>query len=119
MGIKFTFDSILNCLDGVYNNYKKTIFIMTANDIEKIDTALKNRPSRFKFLMEFDNPSTEIRYNLINDWAYETSGFNLDQIFKMKQLKESGLNLEQSLSKMNIEKQIVEEVKKDLNAPYI
>jgi len=119
MGIKFTFDSILNCLDGVYNNYKKTVFIMTANDIEKVDPALKNRPSRFKYLMKFDNPNTELRYNLISDWAYETNGLNLDQIFRIKEYKEKGMSLEESLSKIKIEKIKVEEQKNNLNGPFI
>ncbi len=46
--IKFTFDVILNGLDGIYNTYENVIFIMTTNDINKIDDSLKNRPSRFK-----------------------------------------------------------------------
>jgi hypothetical protein len=119
VGIKFTFDSILNCLDGVYNNYKKTVFIMTVNDIEKVDVALKNRPSRFKHLMNFDNPDFELRFKIIPYWAEETSGLNLDQIFRMKEFKEKGLSLSSSLLKIKIEKQIEDMEKKDLNMPYI
>jgi len=59
--IKFTFDIILNGLDGVYNTYENVVFIMTVNDISKVDDALKNRPSRFKFTREFNNPDIEIR----------------------------------------------------------
>ena len=122
MGIKFTFDSILNCLDGVYNNYKKTIFIMTANDINKIDVALKNRPSRFKYLMEFSNPNTEARYEMIGDWAYDSNKLNLDQLFRIKEYKEKGFSLEDSLAKIKIEQtesENEEAIKKTTGAPYI
>lgn len=102
MNIKFTFDTILNGLDGVYNSYEKAIFIMTANDISKIDNALKNRPSRFKYVKELSNPSGEIRKQLLpEEWIEKTEGFNLDQVFMIKQFCEAGYNLEDSLEKMN------------------
>jgi len=47
---KFTFDTLLNVIDGVFCTPKNLIFIMTANDIAKIDMALKSRPSRFKHI---------------------------------------------------------------------
>lgn len=84
--IKFTFDTILNCFDGVYNNYKSVIFLMTVNDIEKVDDSIKNRPSRFKYLVEFINPNFEIRLKILGDktLAESTEGYNLDQVFFTK-----------------------------------
>lgn len=95
--IRFTFDIILNGLDGVYNTYENVVFIMTVNDIEKVDEALRNRPSRFKFTRCFDNPSKDIRKKLLpSDWT-AVEGLNLDQIFRLKEYHEKGLNLDESL----------------------
>jgi hypothetical protein len=109
-GIKFTFDIILNALDGVYNTYENVFFIMTANDIDKIDDALKNRPSRFKFLRKFDNPSFELRQKLIPGWEAQLEGLNLDQIMRIKEFKSTGNNLNDCLSK--IEKEVNKEALK-------
>jgi AAA+ superfamily predicted ATPase len=104
--IKFTFDVILNCLDGVYNTYEGVTFIMTANDIDKIDTALKNRPSRFKYVRKFDNPDDQTRTKLIGDWSGKTNGLNIDQIMRLKECQENGLDLETSILKLELEKKI-------------
>jgi len=109
---KFTFDIILNGLDGVYNTYENVVFIMTVNDINKVDYALRNRPSRFKFTRCFDNPSYNIRLKLLPEsWAKQTNNFNLDQIFRLKEYEKNGLSLidsikmlEKDLSKEEIEK---------------
>jgi len=84
--IKFTFDIILNGLDGVYNTHENVIFIMTVNEIEKVDDALKERPSRFKFVKHFDNPSLEVRKKILPENLLKISeGKSLDQIYKIKQ----------------------------------
>ena len=99
--IKFTFDIILNGLDGVYNTYDKVVFIMTVNDIEKVDDALRNRPSRFKFVKKFDNPSFETRCNILSeDWAQLSAGMNLDQIYRLKEYKDQGLSFKSSMEKL-------------------
>jgi SpoVK/Ycf46/Vps4 family AAA+-type ATPase len=81
--IKFTFDTILNCFDGVYNNYKHVVFFMTVNDIDKVDEAIKNRPSRFRYVAEFKNPDFNTRLKILENktLAEETDGLNLDQVF--------------------------------------
>lgn len=87
--IKFTFDTILNCFDGVYNNYKQVVFFMTVNDIEKVDESIKNRPSRFRYVVEFVNPDFETRLKILEDedLAKKTNGLNLDQVFFTKYKK--------------------------------
>jgi hypothetical protein len=81
--IKFTFDIILNGLDGAYTTHEGVVFIMTVNDIDKVDEALKNRPSRFKFVREFGNPGLETRMRLLpHGLAEETEGMSLDHVFK-------------------------------------
>jgi len=84
--VRFTFDSIINALDGAYNDYKGVVFVMTANDIDKIDTSLKTRPSRFKFVRKFTNPSPETRMRILNDevWVNQTEGLSLDQVFSWR-----------------------------------
>ena len=86
--VKFTFDSLLNGFDGVYNNYKSVVFIMTANDIEKIDEAIKHRSSRFKFVREIKPPSYAKRLELIGDeeLARLSDGLSMDKIYFIKDL---------------------------------
>lgn len=100
--VKFTFDVILNGLDGVYNSYEQVVFIMTANDIEKIDDALKDRPSRFKFVRHIKNPNETIRRQLLpSEWVDCTDGLNLDQIFRLKEYCDAGYNFESAMKKMD------------------
>jgi hypothetical protein len=81
--IKFTFDIILNGLDGAYTTHDGVVFIMTVNDIDKVDDALKSRPSRFKFVREFGNPDLGTRMRLLPaDIVEQTEGMSLDQVFK-------------------------------------
>jgi hypothetical protein len=112
--IKFTYDIILNGLDGVYNTYDNVVFIMTVNDIDKVDSALKNRPSRFKFVRCFENPNIVIRSNLLpSDWVAHTEGYNLDQIFRLKESCEKGLTMHEALAMLD-EKTSEEAAKKKL-----
>jgi hypothetical protein len=87
-GIKFTFDSILNVLDGVYNDYKKCIFAMTCNNIENIDDSIKRRPSRMKFVREITAPSFKKRLEILNNFELSefTDGMTLDKVFFAKSL---------------------------------
>lgn len=81
--VKFTFDAIINALDGVHNDYRGNVFIMTANNINRIDDSIKNRPSRFKFVREFGPPSRETRMKILCDTRLvdETEGMSLDKVF--------------------------------------
>lgn len=84
--IRFTFDSILNNLDGVHNDYRECVFMMTANDISKVDVALKTRPSRFKFVREFLNPDISVRERILgndSEILKMTEGMNLDAVFSL------------------------------------
>lgn len=99
--IKFTFDIVLNAFDGIYNTYENVIFIMTVNDIEKVDDSLKNRPSRFKYVIEFPNPNLEFIRQIIKDPEYaKLSGMNLDQILTIKQYLQMGFSIDDSLKKI-------------------
>lgn len=84
--VRFTFDSVINSLDGVYNDYKGVVFVLTANDLDKIDDSLKKRPSRFKFVREFLPPDEETRYRILGDAekTAQTSGMSLDEVFMNK-----------------------------------
>lgn len=109
--VKFTFDVILNGLDGVYNSYDKVVFIMTVNDIDKVDEALKNRPSRFKFTRYFANPDHLTRCKLIpEDWSTKINNLqlNLDQVFRMKEYYDSGLDFDAALKKLTLNLDIEE-----------
>jgi hypothetical protein len=98
----FTFDTILNCLDGVFNTYDRVIFIMTDNDMSKIDDALKTRPSRFKYVCEFTNPDAAERMLMLGDqyWVDETEGMNLDQVLRMKEALLAETPLEEAKTRL-------------------
>lgn len=85
--VRFTFDSVINALDGVHNDYRGVVFVMTANDIDKIDDALKRRPSRFKFVRLFEKPNRELRSKILHDnqEAVERSKeCTLDEVFSLR-----------------------------------
>jgi len=103
-GIKFTFDIILNGLDGVYNTYEKVVFIMTVNDINKVDTALRNRPSRFKYVKGINNPGLREREKLLPaDWAGMSENLNLDQVFRLKEYHALGDDYQAAMSKLSLD----------------
>ena len=81
--VKFTFDSIINALDGVHNDYRHVVFIMTVNDINKIDDSIKNRPSRFRFVKNFGPPNADVRLRILKDKnkVTMTEGLSLDKVF--------------------------------------
>ena len=90
--VNFTFDVILSVLDGVYNEYNQVLFVMTCNDIDKIDDSLKNRPSRFKYVREITGPSFAKRLEILNgniEMAELTEGLTTDKIFLAKDLLEN------------------------------
>jgi hypothetical protein len=84
--VRFTFDAIINALDGIHNDYKQVVFIMTANNISHIDSAIKDRRSRFQFVKRFGPPSDKIRLKILGDPSLvkETKGLSLDQVFARK-----------------------------------
>ena len=84
--VKFTFDSIINALDGVHNDYRGVVFAMTANNIDRIDSSLKCRPSRFKFVREFGNPNRTLRAKILGstELADSTEGMSLDEVFNKR-----------------------------------
>jgi len=81
--VKFTFDAVINSLDGIHNDYKQVVFALTVNDLTKVDSSLKTRPSRFKFVREFGPPGYEMRKKILGSevLALETEGLSLDQVF--------------------------------------
>jgi ATP-dependent 26S proteasome regulatory subunit len=84
--VRFTFDSVINALDGVHNDYRGVVFVMTANDIDKIDDSIKNRPSRFKFVKEVCPPDFDLRMKVLGSesLAREMEGASLDSVFARK-----------------------------------
>jgi len=84
--VRFTFDAIINALDGIHNDYKQVIFIMTANNISKIDSSIKDRRSRFQFIKRFGPPSDKTRMKILKDQTLvkQTKGLSLDQVFAKK-----------------------------------
>jgi hypothetical protein len=86
--IKFTFDILLNVLDGVYNDYSQCIFIMTCNNISNIDDSIKRRPSRMRYVREILPPSDRKRMEILGDknLVEMTKGMTMDKVFFAKSL---------------------------------
>jgi len=84
--IKFSFDAILNLLDGIYQGKRRVAFFMTCNNIEKIDDAIKNRRSRMKHKIHVINPSQEEIDDVIknNRISKHLSGYSLDNVYDIK-----------------------------------
>lgn len=91
---KFSIDAILNVIDGAYSNNKGLIFIMTANNIGKIDPAFKYRPSRFKHVLRIGDPNLEVRTRIFaespNGAIKDTSGLSLDQVLTLRERLKAG-----------------------------
>ena len=83
---KFTFDIILNVLDGIFSENRGIVICMTVNDIKKVDVALKNRPSRFKFIRHIGDPPYEVRKRILGNalLAKENKGRSLDELLMFK-----------------------------------
>jgi hypothetical protein len=96
----FSFDGILNVLDGSYASPKKAIYILTANNIDLVDGALKDRPSRFKHIVCVDYPNLEIRTKIfssshlsktmIKKLVKDTEGRSLDQVLHVADAAKKG-----------------------------
>lgn len=56
---------ILNCLDGAAT-FDGVVSIVTANNPEVLDKAIRMRPGRFDVPVRFDNPDTDQRHRYVN-----------------------------------------------------
>lgn len=68
-GCHLTYDGILNVIDGILIDNDKTMLIITANDMSKIDNALKSRPSRIDSIVHIENPSTKSRRRILKKYC--------------------------------------------------
>jgi hypothetical protein len=89
---KFTLDTLLNVFDGLFCSPRGTIIFMTANNINKVDPALKSRPSRFKHVVEVQNPNSNIRNMVFSSLngnreqaVSQTEGLSLDILLHIKE----------------------------------
>lgn len=58
-------DSFLTLFDGIYASNK--LFIITANDLNKLSEFLINRPGRFRYHIRFDYPNVEETKEFLSD----------------------------------------------------
>lgn len=68
-------DVFLSFMDGVLTNEHKVLFLLTAN--EEVNQYFINRPSRIKFLVEYDELPEEL-FNLITDDKLNNKAFKDD-----------------------------------------
>jgi hypothetical protein len=84
---------------------------MTCNDIEKIDTSLKERPSRLKHVKEFGNPNYETRLKVLktDSLAENSEGLTLDKVFYVKSLLDANYKTEDILDRIkNVKEKVLE-----------
>ncbi len=95
---KYTFDSFLNVMDGTYSSLENMIVLMTANNVDKIDIALKNRPSRLKYVRYIGYPDKKVCDEILVEkrWSKAFCGRNLDILLFVKELKQQGKTLKQA-----------------------
>ena len=59
-------NTILKLMDGVYKNSNRKLFILTTNKLY-INNNLLNRPSRLRYLLEFDSLEPQVIEAYIKD----------------------------------------------------
>jgi len=94
--IKFSFDAILNMLDGVYSGKNQIVYAMTANDISKIDDAILNRRGRVKHKICINNPTYPEILSILKDPHLSdlVYGKSLDNVYSvLNYSKEHGIEL--------------------------
>lgn len=81
----FSFDAILNLIDGVYNSNNNIIYAFSCNDIGKIDEALIKRRGRVKHILEVQNPDFQKRKAILGSekLAFESDGMSLDGVYHL------------------------------------
>lgn len=97
-----TFDTLLNIMDGLFSTPDRLVFFATANDVDKIDPALKHRPSRIKHVRHVGCPGDEVRRRIMGSAAERLRGASLDRILFVRGLLDSGKSLEEALSEADL-----------------
>lgn len=88
---KFTLDGLLNVLDGLYSTPDRVVFVMTANHLDRVDDAMKSRPSRFQFVREIAPPTAAERGRLfagldgVDEYVRRTAGMSLDAVLRERE----------------------------------
>lgn len=72
---------LLNLLDGLYS-LENCFIIATTNHLDKLDTALTNRPSRFDRLYNIDLPNESTREKFINKYFPNLTKEELEKAVK-------------------------------------
>ena len=81
-----SFDVVLGVLDGMFTPNGPIVWVMTANDLGTIDAALKERPGRFRHVVEFAAPGSEVAVRLCADYGisrYDIRGTSLDEMIQV------------------------------------
>lgn len=79
--------TFLNIVDGNFSTPRGLIFVITTNHLNRLDPAIRNRPSRFKYKLHFDNPDDQTRHEIFNgdtELVSKTEGLSLDQCLMIR-----------------------------------
>ena len=97
----YTFDVVLNVLDGTYATLEGLVIMMTVNDLDNVDSALKHRPGRLRHVIEIPNPSHPVYRRVFDEENPMPPGVvegerSLDELLA---LREEGAFLRNSVKK--------------------
>jgi len=84
---KFTFDAILNVLDGTYATMEGLVVLMTINNLKDVDPALQNRPGRFRHVFEVGNPEQHVVQRVFEGYGpipATAVGCSLDELLALR-----------------------------------
>ncbi len=81
---QFTFDAVLNVLDGTYASMDGAVVLMTVNDLGRVDKALKKRPGRLRHVIEIGVPNAATRARVFE--GYRTNGLDIPEDASLDQL---------------------------------
>jgi len=98
---QYTFDVFLNVLDGVYASMKNIVVLMTVNTIDKVDPALRYRPSRFKYVKELPYPNKEVCKEILGEYGHRLVGHSLDALLFIKDRLSVGASLEDAIKEID------------------
>jgi len=96
---QITFDVFLSTLDGLWESLTGCVIIVTVNDLDKVDPALRSRPSRLQYVLEYRALTDEKRQAALSIMGRDATGkdemVTIDDVLNMPKIIELGCEEEQ------------------------
>jgi len=98
---QITFDAILNVLDGLFATLDGMIVVMTCNDLERVDSALRTRPGRLRHVIEVPAPVKAVRERIFKSHpdriklVSQLAGYSLDELLMARDAPNAGAAIDE------------------------